>query len=163
VILAGKVNYKNLDTILSIHFLPKITPESQLYLKLDSILGGKLPLPDSVIASARQKTVHQLASAMPEMQRKAGISPEGVANEDAVKALLSQLLLHTLHNEPSESVIFLPLFAKGNGMAPFRVTEVTIADSTLTFGVIPMSAAERTTLLEEIKKPIASDQTAARD
>src|SRR3954463_14644492 len=53
IILAGKL--KDADLIASLHFEPKITPEGQLDLQLVRILGGSLPLPESLISGYQRK------------------------------------------------------------------------------------------------------------
>jgi hypothetical protein len=163
IILAGKVTLKNVDTIVSIHFEPTITTNGQLDLRLVSILGGKLPLPrDTVISPMRQRITQQIANVLPPLQDRATISAEGSATESAAKALYCELLLHTLNDEPSEAAVFLPMLSSHNSLSPFKLKDVSIADRTLSFTVVPMSASERANLLADIKHPISVD-VASRD
>jgi hypothetical protein len=155
IILVGKVMLKNMETVVSIHFVPTITPEGELELKLASIMGGKLPLPrDTVISPMRQRVLKQIAESLPQMQTRAGMTPDGGANDSAAKALYAEMLLHTLNDEPSQPALFLPMLGSHNSLSPFKVTSVTIADNTLSFTVVPMNAVERTNLLSQIKQPI---------
>ena len=49
-------------------------------------------------------------------------------------------------------VIFLPQFSRGNKV-PFKVTDVSIVENTISFTVVPMNATERTDLMEQIRQP----------
>ena len=159
IILAGKITLKNLDTIVSIQFAPTITSDGRLKLKLVSILGGKLPLPkETVISPMRQRIVQQIAQTLPPLQDRAAITSEGAANESASKALYSELLFHTLNDEPSTAAVFLPMLSSHNSLAPFKLTEVSIVDNTMSFTVVPMTASERRKLLETIRQPIKTEQ-----
>jgi uncharacterized protein YpmS len=163
IIFAGKVTLKNVDTVVSIEFEPKITADGQLDLRLASILGGKLPLPrDTVISPLRQRATEQIVQVLPPLQERATITPEGAANESAAKALYSKLLLHTLNDELSDAAVFLPMLSSHNLLAPFKLTNVSIADGSLSFTVVPMSASERSNLLTDIKHPV-SLQVPSRD
>jgi hypothetical protein len=154
IIFAGKVTLKGVDTIVSIHFAPTITSDGKLNLKLAEILGGKLPLPkDTVISPMRQRIVQQISASLPSLQSRAKLGTEGAANDAAVNALLCQTLLHTLNDEPAAPVIFLPQFSRGNKV-PFKVTDVSIVENTISFTVIPMTAAERTNLIDEVTQPV---------
>ena len=155
IIFAGKVTLKRMDTIVSIEFAPTVTPDGQLDLKLASILGGKLPLPtETILAPIRRRLDEQIAQTLPPLQNRAGITTEGSANEAAAKALYAKLLYRTLNDQPSMGAVFLPMLSSHNSLAPFRVSNVSIVDNTLSFTVIPMGADERAALLEQIKEPI---------
>ena len=155
VIFAGKVNIKDVDTIVSIHLKPAISPDGQLDLKLVSILGGKLPLPrEEMIAPMRQKLLAQVAQELPIWQQHADIAADGATNAEAMKAALAETLVHTLQDETSTPVIFLPLLSEGSRTEPAKLTDVTIADGMLSITVIPMAPPDRSMLLEEIKRPI---------
>jgi hypothetical protein len=155
IIFAGKVTVKNINTVVSIEFAPAITPDGRLDLKLTSILGGKLPLPtETILAPIRRKLDAEIEQSLPSMQERAGITPEGGANEAAAKALYCKLLFNTLNDQPSPSAVFLPMLSSHNSLEPFRLSNVSIVDNTLSFTVVPMDSQERTTLLEQIKQPI---------
>lgn len=153
IIFAGKVTLKGVDTIVSIHFVPTITPDGRLDLKLAEILGGKLPLPkETVISPMRERIVQQISASLPSLQSRASLGAEGGANDAAVNALLCQTLLHTLNDEPAAPVIFLPQFSRGNKV-PFKVTDVSIVENTISFTVVPMNASERSELIDQIREP----------
>lgn len=156
IILAGKVTLKNLDTIVSIHFVPTITPDGRLDLKLAAILGGKLPLPrDTVISPMRDKLLKMMAQDIPVWQQNATFTKSGTLNDDAVKATLGQLLVRTLNDAPSEPVVFL---WTGSATVPVKLTDISIANNTLSLTVVPLDPTERATLLAQIKQPMKIEQ-----
>jgi hypothetical protein len=157
IIFAGSVNLKGVDTVVSIHFKPTIAPDGQLDLRLDSILGGKLPLPkDTVISPMKQRVLQQIGRSLPAWQGGAQIAPDGTANDPAVKAEMSKLLANTLNEQASDPVVFLWRIAHGHKMIPVKLTDVTIADNALSITVLPMNASERADLLQRIKRPMES-------
>jgi hypothetical protein len=157
IIFAGNVNLKGIDTVVSIHFKPTITPDGQLDLRLAGILGGKLPLPkDTAISPLKQRVLQQIDRSLPGWQASANILPDGTANDPAVKAEMSKLLANTLNEQPGDPVVFLWRIAHGNKMIPVKLTDVTIADNALSITVLPMTASERANLLEQIKRPMES-------
>ena len=133
-------------------------------MKLVGILGGKLPLPrDTVIGPMRDRVIKQIAQTLPAYQQRADVTQEGAVNGDAVKALLCEMLLQTLNDQPAAPVVCLPLFSRGNRMSPFKVTNVSIVDNTLSFTVMPLNASERTELLTQIKQPSQMAQTSGHE
>jgi len=155
IILAGKVTLKNMDTIVSIHFEPEIDDEGRLDLRLVSILGGKLPLPrESIMQPVRKRISQELSEYLPELQLRAAMTPEGAVNESAAKALYCELLNNTLHDHPSAGALFLPMLSAHNNLAPFKLTNITIEDNTLSFTVLPMDQSACAQLLEQVKQPI---------
>ncbi len=147
IIVAGKV--KDFDALASLHFEPQLTPEGQLNFKLVRILGGKLPLPEAMFGSYRDRAINSLQSRLPAWQRGAQIAPNGGSNDSAVAATMARLALQVLHHEPGEPVIFLPVAdAKP---VPVKLNDVTIEDKTLTLSVVPLNAPEREALLQRIR------------
>ncbi len=53
VILAGDL--KEVKTLVSLHFRPELDEKGQLRLNLVKVLGGRLPLPDMVLAPQKEK------------------------------------------------------------------------------------------------------------
>lgn len=147
VILAGTV--KDMNTLASVYFEPKLDADGNLDLRLVKVLGGNLPLPKAVWAAQRDKLAQAVTDHLPEWKRDAAISPTGTANLDAVSAGLSEALLNVLRDRPSEPVIFLPVI--NAGAVPARLTAVSIADKTLSVTVAPMTPAERQAFLDRLK------------
>lgn len=149
IILAATV--KDWKTIVSLHFLPQLQ-EQKLRLTLTNVMAGTLPLPKVAWSSYEQRLLNALQSRLPEFQKEASIDASGRANSAAVSAAMSELLVHTLNDEPAEPVLFLPeQFSKTPRSLPVKITEVTVADKTLTLTVQPMDASQRTALLQHLR------------
>lgn len=159
IVLAGNSN--ELGTVVSLHFDPKLTKNGELDLRLERVLAGRLPIPQGFFDKYRSSATSKLQAALPSLQRKAQIKPDGSANSEAMAAAMGKLFLHVLANEPAEPVIFLPV--RQSTSVPVRLTDVTIDDKTKTLSltVKPLNAAERTSLLERIRTG-ADTETAMR-
>ena len=166
IIFAGKVTLDAVpgvakNTIVSIYFEPKLTADGQFDLKLVSMMGGKLPLPkDTLVSPMREKLSKYIAGALPGWQQRAEIAADGATNADAMKSALGKLLMKMFADQPGEPVLFLPLLSRGSTTVPVRLTDVTIANNTLSLTVIPLDAPQRSALLERIKAPVALQPTA---
>jgi hypothetical protein len=148
IVLAG--NSKELGTVVSLHFEPKLTETGQLDLRLSRVLAGRLPLPQAFFEKYRTSAKSKLQAALPSLQHKAQIKPDGSANSEAMAAAMDKLFLHVLAEEPADPVIFLPVGQSRS--VPVRLTNVSIDDQTLSLTVKPMNAAERASLLERIRE-----------
>src|SRR5688500_6895838 len=91
VILAGAV--KDLGTIVSLHFEPRLDEADGLSFELVRVLGGRLPLPESVFDKHRRRLEAKVRSSLPSLQQGAKIAPDGSANDKAVAAAMARLLL----------------------------------------------------------------------
>ncbi len=149
VILAG--NSEEVGAVVSLHFSPSLDADGQLLLRLDNVLAGRLPLPRAFLEKYRKSARLKLQNGLPALQRKAEFGPDGSANQEAMAAAMAKLFLHALDDEPAEPVVFLPVERKRS--VPVTLTDVRIADKTLTFKVKRMDAAERAMLLDEIRAP----------
>jgi hypothetical protein len=149
LVLAG--NSKELGTVVSLHFEPKLTKDGQLDLRLERVLAGRLPIPQTFLEKYRNSAMSKLQAALPDLQRKAQMKPDGSANSEAMAAAMGKLFLHVLAEEPAEPVIFLPVGQSRS--VPVRLTDVSIDDQTQTLSltVKPLNAAERASLLERIR------------
>jgi hypothetical protein len=148
IILAGTV--PDVGTVASFHFAPAIDDKGQFRLNVARVLAGRLPMPDMVWSAQRERLENAVRSRLPEWQKKAEIAPNGVANADAIAADASKLLLEMLNNRPRRPVLLLPF---GEKAVPVRLTDVKVADGTLSFTVIPVTPAERAALLERVREP----------
>jgi hypothetical protein len=149
VIVAGEV--KDLGTLVSLHFEPHVDPDGRAHFDLVRVLGGRLPLPQSMFDKYRRQLEQRLRSALPALQQGASIAPDGSTNEKAVNAALSKLLLHVLAGEPAEAVLFLT--ANRGRKVPVRLTGVTIDGKSISVTVETQNAAERAELLRRIREP----------
>lgn len=148
IILAGTVKELG-GTVASVHFQPSIDRDGKLDLRLVRVLGGNLPLPKAVWSSQRDRLARVAAEQLPHWQQHASIAANGTLNLDAVSAGLTEALLHVLHDQPADPVIFLPV--AGHGAIPARLTDVSVQDQTLSLTVRPMTPAERQALLARVK------------
>jgi hypothetical protein len=151
LILASKVTTSDLNTLLSLHFEPRME-DGKLRVDLMKVMAGTLPLPQAYYGRYLDKLESSLNEKLPQMRREANISPEGWANRPAVEAAMSELLLHALHDEPAQPVLFLPDMARGSSHAlPVRVTQVGIVDKVLTLTITHMDRVQRDELLARLQ------------
>lgn len=148
IILAGRV--KELNLVASIHFEPKIDENGQLDLELVRLLGGRLPLPESMVGTYKDRLVGSLRQKLPHWQANADIDANGAANPSAITASATELLFHVLNHEPAEPVLYLPVMAQ-KGSVPVRISDVRIEKETLTLRVKPMTRQQQVALIERIR------------
>jgi uncharacterized protein YpmS len=153
IILAGKLRFKDLDTVVSVHFQPRITPDGKLDVNMVSILGGRLPLPQQLMEPMRDHMDRYLADRLPNWRAKANIEANGATNEDAMKVALGKLALEAANHEPGEPVVFFPLMSDRLISVPVKLVGIAIDKNALTLTVVPMNAGERGELLGRIKQP----------
>ena len=149
VIFAGVV--KDTGTLVSLHFAPKMQPDGRARFDLKRVLGGKLPLPQSAFDQHRQQLEDRLKAALPALQQGARIAPDGSANDKAVAATLSKLLLRVLAGEPDEAVLFLT--ANQGTQVPVKLTAVKVDGKAISLTVGLLNASERAALLARIREP----------
>jgi|GEM_PF-2118136 len=154
IILAGRVTVRQIDSVVSFHFQPKITADGELDLNMTDVRGGNLPLPrDMLVSPLREKAIDELQRRVPEWQQRARIDSHGGANDDTMKLALGQLVISLLEEKPAESVMFLPVFQESRRV-PANLSDVKIENQTLIFTVVPMDAAQREQLLTHLKEPV---------
>jgi len=160
LILAAPV--KEWNSIVSLHFVPAIQ-DGKLQVTLSDVMAGTLPLPRMAWDKYQQKLETSLSAKLPELQEEAEIDPHGGANSAAVQAALAELLLNTLHDRPSEPVLFVPDNLSGRAKSlPVKITGIAVADKSMTLTVEPMNAEERATLLKHLRAPFPSDTADTR-
>jgi hypothetical protein len=160
IILAGEV--RELGSVLSFHFEPEIDEKGNLKLSLVSSNIGRVSLPRAVLDSRLEKVRAALKQRLPGWQARAHMDATGQANQDAVKAAMSKLLLNTLDDEPAEPVLFTPADEYKEKALPLRLKEVDVSDKKLVLTLLPMNPAERQAAFEKIREPVlalrAADQ-----
>jgi hypothetical protein len=156
VIVAGSVT--DMGAVVSLHFQPQVQPDGRLRFDLVRVLGGRLPLPQSMFDSYRDKIEAKVRAALPGLQHGATIAPDGSANEKAVAAAMSKLLLRVLHGQADDAVLFLT--ANQGSQVPVKLTGVDIDGKSIATTVELMNAGERAALLERIKAPEPADGAA---
>jgi hypothetical protein len=149
VIVAGSVT--DLGAVVSLHFEPRVQADGRLRFDLVRVLGGRLPLPQSMFDSYRDKIEAKVRAALPALQQGARIAPDGSANEKAVAAAMSKLLLRVLRGQADDAVLFLT--ANQGTQVPVKLTGLTIDGKAIAATVELMNAPERAALLQRIKEP----------
>jgi hypothetical protein len=155
IIVAGEST--ELKSIVSLHFEPRLEPKDQLTLSLESILAGRLPVPQAFLEKYRTSARSRLQAALPNLQDKAELQKDGSANSEAMAAAMAKLFLRALANEPGEPVLFLPVGDQRS--VPVKLTAVGIEDKELSLTVKPLNAKERVGLMERIRSR-ADDEAA---
>ncbi len=135
---------KELQTVVSVDLAPRIDEKGLIHADVEKVLGGQLPLPQAVWDVYAKKLATHIEAELPEAQRRAKLNADGSANNPMVEAVLGTMVLHFLHNEPADPVVFLQ-YAANNQLRnlPVKITSVKIADKTLTVTFEPLAAGEK--------------------
>jgi uncharacterized protein YpmS len=161
LILAGTV--KELGTVISMQFEPRIDERGNLQMNMVRVLGGILPLPDALWSSKRERMEQYLQAKLPAYQQAAAMMPDGTANSAAASAAMNKLLQSVLHDDAADPVLFVPYDVKKlSRSVPVKITAVSIQNNTLTITAEQMTAAERAGLLDRLRAPYDSATAAAR-
>jgi hypothetical protein len=158
IILAATV--KDMNSVVSAHFEPRLVPDpdskdpndKKLKLEVAGVASGRLWLPEFTWVGYRDKLVALMNRKIEQARPEVNIHPDGSANEAAVIVAMNTLLLHALNDEPAEPVLFLPHDQAKTGY-PVKLTDVKVANDSITLTVVPLSARERTELLASLRKP----------
>lgn len=151
IILAGLV--KDFGAVVSLHFAPKVDDKGQMRLDLVKVLGGNLPMPESMYERYRERLTQGLNRKMIAWQRDAAIRPDGTANEQATVASLARMMVAGLNGQPTDAVLFLPVGPGKQGSVPMRVTQLTVDDKSLSMTIRPLKSDERTGVIQRLKQP----------
>lgn len=149
VILSGRV--KELDAVASVHFEPHIDDQGRLQLTVAKVLAGKLPLPAVTMSSYQKKAADAVMRRLPQWRQRASIDPTGIANDEAVSAVMGEMIMNVLNNEASAPVIFTEVLSKGR--VPVKLAGIEIEDHSIKLTVQSMTAPEREELLRNIREP----------
>ena len=152
IILAGLA--KDLGAVVSLHFATRIDDEGQLILDLERVLGGNLPMPESMYGNYRDKMVKGLRSKLAGWQRDATLNSDGTVNDKAVVAGMAKMLLAGLTRQPADPYIFLPNAPAGEGAVPMRVSRFDVQDANAALTIMPLNTAERQAMMRELKQPV---------
>ncbi|MCC6240685.1 MAG: hypothetical protein IT448_10350 [Phycisphaerales bacterium] len=163
LILVGQIKDLGLlpDTKVSVHFQPQMARDGHLDLHFVKVMGGKLSLPEGLWDSQKQKLLAEIRQHLPVWQRRAKISPDGIANDDLIHAAMGKLLLQVLNHQPGDPVVFVPVNVGGvfNRWIPVKVVDIQIkkeadeSEERLLLTVTPLTADQRADLLQRVVKP----------
>jgi hypothetical protein len=148
LIIAAKVT--DLGTVASFHFAPAMDDRGKLHLDLVKVLGGRLPLPNALWDSYKQRLVESLNRWMPRWRAGAVIDARGAANGPAMYATLSAFVLNISRNEGGEPILFLPLLDNAKSL-PVKVMRFSIDQDALVLKVRKLTPRERDELLKKIR------------
>ena len=154
LILAGRM--KDFDAVVSLRFVPSVDGAGVARLRLDGTYVGRLPVPAAAFDSFRSKSVDALSRHEPELRGKATIRPDGEASDEAILLTMQRQVLALFEGRDVSPLVIFPPVA-GHGRVPARVSQLQIADETLTLGVELMGPAARRELLDRLKSPAAGD------
>jgi hypothetical protein len=151
LILAGQVNMSGLleGTVLSVHFVPTLDQQGQLMVNIDGISAGRLPLPNAVWESQRDKLEELVREKLPALRRQSRIGEGGSANAAAVGVAMSDMLLHVLNGQPTVPVVFLPV--NPHEGYPMNLTQLHIEKGSIALSALPLTRQQRGQLREQIK------------
>lgn len=152
LILAGKM--PNMDSVVSVHFTPSVEPDGRMKLTLSGVLAGRLPFPVALFSSYREQAAEQILHRMDNWRVHADVNKTGVANGSMINAVMGQLLMTSLNDQPTDPVLFLPLVQHGS--IPVIVRNVSIEEHALTLTVEPMTPTQRQALVSAVRngKPV---------
>ena len=125
------------------------------------VLGGSLPLPQSIVGGYEQRIIDVLRHHLPGWQRSAAFDDGGAANSPLISASLAKLCIRVLNGQPTEPVLFLPIFAQ-KGSVPVHLTQVKIDDGSMTLTVEPMTREQQAKLIEHVKSEEPAEVAAGK-
>jgi hypothetical protein len=152
LIIAGKVPELG-GVVASMHFAPSVDAAGQLHVDLVRVLGGRLPLPEAIASTYRQKLVSVVQRKLPLWQRQAKMDANGLPNEPAVSAAMAKLLMNSIHQQPADPVVFLPLSASPIQYIPVRLSAVAATEGAIEFTLEPLNDSQRAGVIEKVREP----------
>ncbi|MEL7239828.1 MAG: hypothetical protein AAGK78_13305, partial [Planctomycetota bacterium] len=150
------------ERVVSLHLLPEISDEQGTTLMLDGVYAGNLPLPKAALRGFQARTVDALEERLPSWQSEADIDDMGAANDAAKQLATNRQLVRLLERQPVDPLILFPPMPTGEAV-PARIAGLEIEGDDLRLSVVPLTPAERTALLEALRRPLedAEDGTQA--
>jgi hypothetical protein len=160
IILAGTV--KDLGRVVSFHFRPGIDKQSgRLSVELESVMAGKLPVPQAAFDRYRQGLAQHVGAELPEARADAKMRPDGSVNDNAQKAMMGQLILAVLQRKTVEPVLLTtgnqPQPGQAPRLVPVRLVDFAVKEETIMLAVEMMTLAEREAWLQRLRGGGASE------
>jgi hypothetical protein len=148
LVLAAGV--KDLGSVISVGFDPRMDSAGKLRLELDRVQAGQLPMPGVVTEPYRQRLESTLRASLPRWEGAAAVNPDGAANVSLISAAMAKLCLHMLAHEPAEPLLFLPLVQR-RANVPVRILDIRLEDHTVNLLVRPLDLRERAALVAQVR------------
>jgi len=134
---------KDTDTIASVYLSPRIDSDGKLHLDVEKVMGGNLPLPRAIWDAYARKVAAKIERDLPPADQKAKLLPDGSANNAMVQSVLGKMMLHFVHGEAADPVVFMKVPVNNQlRNLPVKITAVTIADGTLTMRIEPVDLGD---------------------
>jgi hypothetical protein len=131
---------KETDTIVSVYLSPRIDSDGKLHLDVDKVMGGNLPLPRAIWDAYAQRLARKIEKDLPPSAQKAKLLSDGAANDSMVQSVLGKMMLHFVHGEAADPVVFMKVPVNNQlRNLPVKITSVQIADKTLTMRIEPVT------------------------
>jgi hypothetical protein len=153
LILAGKVNAGQLDSIVGVEFRPSIDGQGRLRMDIEQVSAGKLPVPLAMLSGSFSEGIKALRANLPRWRREARLqtNSSGAAtfDDDAMNVVYAELLLAVLDGRAVEATFPIPL--DGRRGVPAEITSLKLEDGAITAQVRLLTPAERADFLQRIK------------
>jgi hypothetical protein len=134
LVLAGQSPQLN-NAVISIYFLPELSDNGRVRLRLESAYAGRMPLPDSAFSGLRDAAAGGLANDVADAT--AGFSDDGSVNDATVTMAMNDQIRKLVAGEPVEDLVIFPRLLDF-GVVPCRLVEADVPGDRLTMGVVPM-------------------------
>jgi hypothetical protein len=158
IILAGLS--QEMGTVVSLHFAPSIDNKGVMHINLMRVLGGNLPMPESVYGGYRDRMLAGLQRKIIGWRNGAVLRPDGSTNDKAVVVNFAHLFIAAMTSQPTDAVLFLPISSSNGASVPVKVTKIDVADGTLTMTICPLTPVERQATFQHLKHPSEQAVTA---
>jgi len=152
VILAG--HSPAFGALASAQFDPAIDAKGNLNVALDSILAGRLPVPQAALASQLRSLQFLLQQQLNVQRSAVAIDPALTANASALSASWLRLLLSALNDQPADPILIIPFNITNlrHGL-PVKLTAIQIVPGQITLTLIPLAPEDRQTFLQRLRQP----------
>jgi hypothetical protein len=160
IILAARLRDSQL--VVSVYLEPKIDAQGLLELRVASIRGGALPIPQVLLSKPRRELAADLEARLAGWQTQARFSENGMANGAGATAAMAKILLSALDGRASSPVLFMADPTESHQPLPVRLTDIAIDAGKLTLTVRPVRAAERQELMRQVQEPYDSGGAGGR-
>ena len=152
VILAG--HSPVFGVLASAQFDPAIDAQGNLNVTLDSILAGRLPIPQAALAGQLRRLQFLLQQQLDLQRPTVSIDPALTANASALAASWLRLLLSALNDQPADPILIIPFnMANLHHGLPVKLSAIHIAPGQITLTLTPLSSDDRPPLLQRLRQP----------
>jgi hypothetical protein len=142
--IALAATIEKLQTVATVHLVPRIDDKGYVHADVEKVTGGQLPLPEAVWSVYADKLAAKIVARLPREEQRATMYRDGSANDQMVFAVLGKMMVQLLHGAPASPLVFLKYTANNElRNLPVKITSVKIAGKTLTVTFEPLAAGEK--------------------